>query len=417
MNKYMFLFLAGYIFIQVIEYGLQLLNIRHMKKYGADIPFGFEGYVDALLLQKTRAYTLEHNSLSLVESVFGNVVLIFFIFGGVLTIYDSWISSLNLSFVLKGTLFFLILSWASSFLAIPFGLFSTFKIENKYGFNAMTPKLWLSDFMKSLLISTVLLSAVLLVSFSIIKWSPHFWWLFVWGFFFIFSIFMMYIAPYVIEPLFNKFTPLAGDSLEERIRTLMGKVGITVSRVFTMDASKRSRHTNAYFTGIGKVKRIVLYDTLVNLMDADEVLAVLAHETGHWKKKHILKRIVVFELISFIGVFLAYRILRTDALAEMFMVPDATLFSQIVILGFIFSILSFPFGPLSNYFSRRHEKEADRFATDLTSNPESLATSLIKLSKDNLSNLHPHPLYAAVHYSHPPVVERVRKLKEKDRQI
>ena len=192
----------------------------------------------------------------------------------------------------------------------------------------------------------------------------------------------------------------------------MEKAGIKVSMVFKIDASKRSHHTNAYFTGIGKVKRIVLFDTLLNKMTQSEVLAVLGHEVGHWKKKHILKRIVFIELMAFIGSYISFRVLKADFLADIFGIQDVTFFAKLVILGFLFSIISFPFIPLSSYFSRKHEYEADRFAAALTSDPESMATSLIKLSKDNLSNLHPHPLYAKFYYSHPPVVERVNKLRE-----
>jgi STE24 endopeptidase len=276
----------------------------------------------------------------------------------------------------------------------------------------MTVKLWLADLIKSTLISTILMSLILSVSFWIIQASPDYWWLFVWGFFFIFSLFVMFISPYVIEPLFNKFTPLEGDGLEEKIRAMMEKAGIKVSRVFKIDASKRSHHTNAYFTGIGKVKRIVLFDTLINKMTEPEVLAVLAHEVGHWKKKHILKRIIVIEAMSFIGACAAFRLLKTDFVAELFQIREATIFSKLILIGFLFSIISFPFIPLSSYFSRKHEYEADIFASVLTSDSESLATSLIKLSKDNLSNLHPHQLYAKFYYSHPPVVERVAKLRE-----
>jgi STE24 endopeptidase len=222
----------------------------------------------------------------------------------------------------------------------------------------------------------------------------------------------MYISPYVIEPLFNKFTPLEGEGLAEKISGMMGKTGIRVSRVFRIDASKRSRHTNAYFTGIGKVKRIVLYDTLLSMMDEGEVLAVLAHEAGHWKKKHVLKMIALFETLSLIGAYAAFRILQSDALADIFHIQGEAFFAKLIILGFIAGIVFFPFTPLFSALSRRHEREADRFAVELAPQPEAMATSLIKLSKDNLSNLHPHPLYAMVYYSHPPVVERVKRIRE-----
>jgi STE24 endopeptidase len=222
---------------------------------------------------------------------------------------------------------------------------------------------------------------------------------------------MMYISPYVIEPLFNKFTPIEEPDLEDRIKDLMQKADIRVSRVFKMDASKRSKHTNAYFSGIGKVKRIILYDTLLAKMNYDEILAVLAHEAGHWKKKHILKMIIVAEIVSFVGIYVSFRILQTDFLADLFQIKEATFFAKVVLLGFIGGILSFPFTPLGSYVSRRFERQADRYAHDLTENREAMASALIKLSRDNLSNLHPHPIYAAFYYSHPPVVQRVRDIR------
>jgi STE24 endopeptidase len=407
----MLIVLLVYLLILGFEYWLKYINLRHMKTYGMAVPDGFEGYIDEAVLKKTNAYTLEHTQLSLIESLFGNVLLLVFIFGGLLNTYNSWVLSLKLPFILSGLVFFLLLGYASSLLALPFGICRTFRIENKYGFNTLTVKLWTADMLKSTLISTILTSLILSVSFWIIQTSSEYWWFFVWGFFFVFSMLIMFISPYVIEPLFNKFTPVEGDALEEKIRSMMEKAGIKVSRVFKIDASKRSHHTNAYFTGIGRVKRIVLFDTLLNKMTQSEVLAVLAHEAGHWKKKHILKRIIFVECMSFVIAYISFRVLKADFLASVFGIQEATFFAKLGILGFLFSIMSFPFIPLSSYFSRRHEYEADRFATALTSDPESLATSLVKLSKDNLSNLHPHPLYAIFYYSHPPAVERVSKIR------
>ncbi|MGD1076602.1 MAG: M48 family metallopeptidase, partial [Thermodesulfovibrionales bacterium] len=185
------------------------------------------------------------------------------------------------------------------------------------------------------------------------------------------------------------------------------------SRVFQVDASKRSRHSNAYFTGIGKVKRIVLFDTLLHELGSDEILSVLAHEAGHWKKRHVLKRIVLIEALSFVGLYISFRIIRTVSLCSYFHIQSDTIYAKLLLLGFIWGIVSFPLTPLMSYLSRRHEKDADSFAAELTGNPEAMATSLIKLSKDNLSNLHPHPLYASFYYSHPPVVKRVKEIRGK----
>jgi STE24 endopeptidase len=382
-----------------------------MKRCGLSIPPEFEGMIDEPLLKKVQEYETEKTRYSFVSSIFSNIVTIVFIFGGLLNVYNSWVSSLNRPFVLSGILFVLLLSYATSVISIPFSLFVTFKIENKFGFNVMTPKLWLTDFLKSIALSTVLTGIVLSIGLWLIQSSPDFWWIWVWGFFLIFSLFMMYISPYVIEPLFNKFTPIEEPDLEDRIKNLMQKADIRVSRVFKMDASKRSKHTNAYFSGIGKVKRIILYDTLLEKMNHDEILAVLAHEAGHWKNKHILKMIIVAEVVSFAGIYISFRILQADFLADLFQIQKATFYAKLVLLSFIGGILSFPFTPLGSYVSRRFEKQADKYAYELTENRESMASALIKLSRDNLSNLHPHPLYAAFYYSHPPVIERIRNIK------
>ncbi len=411
MQKYQFIILICYLLVEGFEYWLRFINLRYMKRYGTEVPAGFEGYIDESVLKKTQAYTLDTSRLSLAESVFSSAVMIIFLFGGLLNAYNNWIGSFKLSFVPQGAVFFLILSFVNTGLSIPFSLCRTFRIENRYGFNTMTPALWLTDLVKSFFLSALILGIALFAGLYIVRQSPGYWWLLVWGFFFILSIFLMYISPYVIEPLFNKFAPLEGGELETKIRDMMKRVGIRVSRVFKIDASKRSRHTNAYFTGIGRTKRIVLFDTLIEMMEQNEILAVLAHEAGHWKKKHVLKRIVAFECLSLIGAYVAFRILRTDILSNIFHIQGETFFAKLIILGFIFGIVSFPFTPVSSYISRRHEDEADRFASELSGHPESLATSLIKLSKDNLSNLHPHPLYAKFYFSHPPIVERIRRLR------
>jgi STE24 endopeptidase len=389
---------------------LKFLNLDHLKKYGTVIPPEFEGYVDKEILKKVMDYTVERTGFGFIGSVFNNIVVVIFIFGGLLDIYNSWVSSLGWHFVLSGVLFFLNLSYASMFLSIPFSLYSTFKIENKYGFNTMTSKLWLTDFLKSILLSTVITGILVSVGLWLIQSSPNYWWIWVWGFFLIVSLFMMYISPYVIEPLFNKFTPIEEKGLEDKIKDLMQKVNIKVGRVFKMDASKRSQHTNAYFTGIGKVKRIVLYDTLLDKMNYDEILSVLAHEAGHWKKKHVLKMIVATEMLSFIGIYISFMVLQTDFLTDIFQIKHGTFFAKIVLLGFIGGIISFALVPAGNFISRKFEREADMFAYQVTENKEAIISTFIKLSKDNLSNLHPHPLYAAFYYSHPPVVERIKEI-------
>lgn len=382
-----------------------------MRKVGATVPPEFGGKIDESLLKKTIDYETEKTRFSFISSIFSNIVTLLFFFGGLLNIYNSWIASLNLSFIISGWLFFLLLAYGTEFLSIPFSLYHTFKIENKYGFNTMTPRLWISDFIKALLISTIMMSLVTFAGFRLIQWSPYYWWFWVWGFLFIFSIFIMYISPYVIEPLFNKFTPIEDESLKERIMELTAKAGIHTSRILRIDASKRSKHTNAYFTGIGRTRRIILYDTLLESMNHDETLAVLAHEIGHWKKKHMLKMILVFEIFSFIALYFSFKVIQSDALLTLFHVRTNTLFAKFIIFGFLADILSLLFTPCVSYFMRMHERQADRVAYEIMKDSESMVSALVKLSTENLSNLYPHPLYVALYYSHPPILERIRYLK------
>ena len=411
MHIYLIIVVIAYLIITGFGYWLDFLNLSHLKRYGSVIPPEFEGQIDQALLSKTRDYNVEQTRFGFISSVFNNIVSLLFIFV-LLNIYNSWIISLNYSFIMSGLIFFLLISYAETAISMPFSLYSTFKIENRYGFNTMTWRLWITDTIKSLLISTILMGLLISIGLLLIHKNPDLWWLWVWSFFLFFGIFMMYISPYVIEPLFHKFTPIEDEELESGIRSLMEKVGIKVSRVFRMDASKRTKHTNAYFTGIGKVKRIILYDTLIEKMDRAEVISVLAHEAGHWKKKHILKHIVATEVIALITIYISFKLIQGNFLTDLFNINESSFFAKLVVLGFIGSVVSFPFGPVFHYFSRRHEKEADRYSYELTGNADSMISALVKLSKDNLSNLHPHPLYALFHYSHPPVLKRIRSIRE-----
>jgi STE24 endopeptidase len=403
-------FLA-YLAVVGVGYTLKYLNLSHLREHGRTVPPEFEGVVDPAMLGKIADYTVENSRFGLLESVVDNLVLLAFLFLGLLGAYDQWVSSFSGSFLANGVLFVLILMLVQTVMGIPFSLYRNFRIENKYGFNTMTLKLWVTDLMKGLAIGAVVSSVVVLAALWLVQASPGWWWLWVWLFFLAFGVFMMYISPYVIEPLFFKFEPVSVEGLEARIRALMEKAGLKVSRLFQVDASRRSRHSNAYFTGIGKVKRIVLFDTLLQQMNQDEVLAVLAHEVGHWKKKHVLKRIVLTETMALIGIVAGFRLLQGDWLSDVLHLENASFFAKVVVLGFLYSIVTFPLTPLFSFLSRRDERESDQFARELTGDPGAMASALVKLSKENLSNLHPHPLYAAFYYTHPPVVERIRELK------
>lgn len=404
--------LICYLLVAAAGYFLRFLNLQHLKKHGSEIPPGFEEAIDAGTLAKTSAYTVEQSRLGLVESIFDNILLLFFLFGGLITVYDGFIASLSSSFIWNGVLFFLILTLIQTVLDLPFSLYGTFRLEKRFGFNTTTPQVWVSDLFKSMALSTVILVMLTSGALALVRWSPQLWWLWVWAFFAAVSIFFMYVSPYIIEPLFHKFEPVKDAELEGDIRDLMEKAGLHVSRVMQMDASRRSRHSNAYFTGIGRVKRIVLYDTLLEQMDRHEILAILAHEVGHWKKGHVWKRLVITEISALAALYLSYLLLEWGGLPSVLGLTQLSFAGQLVVLGFISSVIMFPFTAVSSWFSRRHEWEADQFSRELTGNPAALATALVKLNRENLGNLHPHPVYAKFYYSHPPVVERVARLRQ-----
>ncbi|MBI5042581.1 MAG: M48 family metallopeptidase [Nitrospirae bacterium] len=379
MGKYFVIIL--YLLVLLFSYWLKYLNLSHLKRFGSSIPPEFEGQIDQALLNRARDYTVGNIKFGFFSSIFNNAVILIFLFGGILDAYNSWIIALNLPFIPAGLIFFMLLIYADTILEIPFSLYHTFIIEKKYGFSTMTIKLWITDFAKSIFISTFLSVLIISIGLLLVQQSPRLWWFWVWCFFLIYSIFIIYISPYVIEPLFNKFTPIDNKALEDSINNLMQKVGIKV-----------------------------LYDTLIDKMNSNETLSVLAHEVGHWKKKHILKYIIVTEVIALIASYIAFRILQGELLINLFNIKESSFFAKAILLGFLGSIAAFPFTPLFNYFSRKYEIEADRFACELTGEKEGMISALVKLSKDNLSNLHPHPLYAAFYYSHPPVLKRVRHI-------
>jgi len=262
-------------------YWLRYINLEYLKQHGTVVPAGFEGAIDEKKLRTSTAYTFDSSRLGLWESLFDNLLLIVFLFGGLLTVYDHFIGGLVSHLIANGICFFIILVWLQTLLDIPFTLFSTFRIEARYGFNTTTFRLWCMDFIKSQAIGTLLLIILVGAAFWLIQWSPEHWWIWVWAFMAVFSLFMMFLSPYVIEPLFNKFEPVTEEGLVDDIRAMMEKAGLKVGRVMQMDASRRSKHSNAYFTGIGKVKRIVLYDTLISHRDMDQLpVAELAGASG-----------------------------------------------------------------------------------------------------------------------------------------
>jgi STE24 endopeptidase len=405
-----------YLLVLAFRLWLRRLNLRHLQQHGHEVPAGFDEAIDKDLLVRTSDYTLANSRAGLIESLFGSLLLVVFLFGGLLDWYDSQVSGLTASFVGQGVFFVLGLMLVQTILDIPFSLYRTFVLEERFQFNTSTPWLWFTDMLKSLMIGGFLMSLITAGALALVQASPDNWWLWVWGFLALITLLLMYLSPVLIEPLFFKFQPLQKEELAERVKSVMGQAGLQIDRVQQVDASRRSKHSNAYFTGIGRVKRIVLFDTLLEQMTDDEIIGVLAHEAGHWKLGHIWKRLLTMELAALVICWLAWQLLAWDGLAGLFGLSQVSFVGQVVLLGFLASLASFSLTPISSALSRRHEWQADRFAFDLTGESAPLTRALIKLCKENLSNLHPHPLYAWFYYSHPPVTARVFRLSKMERK-
>jgi STE24 endopeptidase len=402
--------LVGFVAVAAASLLLKWINLRHQEREGNVVPPELADVVDAERLRRIADYTRDRARFGIVTAVVRDIAMGIFLFGGLLGFYDGFIAGISTSKVLSGTLFFVGLSLASAVLGIPFALYASFRIEARHGFNRMSPALFWSDWAKGTALSLAFVAALAAAAFWIVGSMPGAWWLFVWALVVVVSLLLTYVSPYVIEPLFFKMKPLHVEGLEAEVRALAEKAGVHLSRVLEVDASRRSSHSNAYFTGIGHVKRVVLFDTLFGQMKHGEILAILAHELGHWRKHHVLLRTVFSFAVAFVALYLAFLLVPAVWLPSLVGLESASLPARLVILGTLASVVTFPFTPLSSYWSRRHEWQADEFAVELHRRPTDLANALKKLASENLSNLHPHPLYAAFYYSHPPMPERIRRL-------
>jgi STE24 endopeptidase len=404
------LLLCAFVSVSAISLFLKWLNLRHHAREGNTVPPELAGVVDAERLRKIAEYTRDRSRFAMVTELVRDVGLGVFLFGGILGAYDAFVTGLGGSALVQGVVFFVGLALGSAVLSIPFSLYSSFRIEARHGFNRMSLPLFFGDWVKGTVLSAVLVALLSAGAFWLVGYAPERWWLYVWMLFVGVSLLLTFLTPYVIEPLFFHMKPLHVPGLEGEVRALAERAGVHVSRVLEVDASRRSSHSNAYFTGIGSVKRVVLFDTLFGHMSHGEILAILAHELGHWRKHHVLMRTLWSFAVALGALYLAFRLAPSTGIPALVGLSDASFPARLVILGIVASVVMFPLTPLSSYWSRRHEWQADAFATELQRRPEDLAGALKKLASENLSNLHPHPFYAAFYYSHPPMAERIRRL-------
>jgi STE24 endopeptidase len=405
-------FLIAFVFRGIVKWILSRLNIDHLNRHGGEIPEVFAGEVDEATLVRMRDYTVTGSRFSNIEDIGEDLILLLLLLAGVFVWMEVWVRSWGFPLIISAIMFWGILFLGSTLLKMPFDLYRTFVIEKKYGFSTTTVGLWFSDLVKSTLISLILLVIFLSILLAVMSWEPWTWWLWVWVVFSLFQWLLLWIYPILIAPLFNNYVPIQDETLKDRIFALMAKGGIKTKGVSQVDAGKRSRHTNAYFTGLGRTKRIVLYDTLLAAHDHEEILSILAHEIGHWKKRHVLKQIISLELFSLLILFGIFLLIEWSLLYRTFGFADAVPYAGIFLVFILLEPFLFFLTPILSIRSRKYEGEADRFACEIVGTGKYLARAMKKLAKDNLANLHPHPLYAWFYYSHPPLVQRIADLQK-----
>jgi len=409
---FFWIFVAAFILHELVDYTLTYLNISNIKKHAGEIPDFFKGKINAEEYQKSVHYTLDKSKFGIVTSLIKIPLIWFVIWFGALSHVDTFLNHhLNSSTLTYSVVYCLIVALALLLVQIPISLYSNFVLEEKYGFNKMTYKTYVVDLIKTIVISSALGVPLLYLVFWLYNQAGTFWWL--WAFFalFGFELFIAAIYPILLAPIFNKFTPLADGELKESIYNIAKKIKFKMSGIYTIDGSKRSSHSNAYFAGMGKMRRIVLFDTLMKTMNTSEITAVLAHEMGHNIKKHVQKFLILSFITTLISFWVLSLLMNWEPLFTTFGAGIPSPHKALIIFALFSGYFTFWMTPFTNLLSRKHEFEADRFSVETTNDANSMKSALLKLSRENLSNLTPHPLYSFYHYSHPTTVERIKAVE------
>jgi len=407
-NGYFIIALLGLLVVEAINWTARLLNLRALQP---EVPGEFADVYDAAAYRRSQEYTRVNTRFHFVESMFDLAVLLAFWLTGGFGWLDGLIRGWQLHPIWSGLIFFVILAAAKGVLGLPFNIYAQFVIEERFGFNRTSAATFILDLLKGLAIGAVIGLPLMAGFLALFTYAGRFAWIYAWAAVVAFSFLMQIIAPAVIMPLFNKFTPLGDGELKEAIMAYAKRVDFPLTGVFSIDASRRSSKGNAFFTGFGKRKRIALFDTLIERSPVDELVAVLAHEVGHYKKRHVLIGTMASALETglFLGLFSVF--LHQQGLFTAFGVDIAGIWTGVVFVSVLMQPVELVLSIGGAALSRRHERQADRFALATTGRGDLLAAGLKRLSKDNLSNLTPHPFYVFLEYSHPPTLQRVRALE------
>lgn len=388
---------------------LALRQIKHVQQHRQQTPQAFAEKISLEEHQKAADYTVAKEKLGNIELIFGTMLLLVWTLGGGLEFIDQYVRSFQLSTLYAGVFFILLIGFISSIIDTPLSLYNTFVLEEKFGFNRTTIKIWLIDLVKQTILGLVIGVPLIMVILWLMNSAGEYWWLYAWAVWMGFSFLMLWAYPAFIAPLFNKFTQLENESLKQRIEQLMTRCGFVSKGILVMDGSKRSSHGNAYFTGLGNNKKIVFFDNLLDSLDDEEVEAVLAHELGHFKKKHIVKRLISTTIISLIGFAVLGYLMQQDWFYRGLGMSTASIYAALVLFSIASPVFTFFLSPISAKISRKHEFEADDFAAE-QADAQKLADALVKLYKDNANTLTPDPIHSAYYDSHPPAPVRIEHL-------
>jgi len=405
------------LFFLLLDYVLNLAaDILNLKSLDQPLPDEFKDVIDERTYEKSKDYTRTRTRFGIVTGSFDLVVLLVFWFAGGFNWLDQVVQTFGYGVVGTGLFYIGALILFKIILSLPFSIYSTFVIEEQFGFNKTTPKLFVTDRLKSLMLTALLGGPLLAGVIAFFEFGGPWAWVWAWLIVTAFTLVIQFIAPTWIMPLFNKFEPLEDGELRQKIRDYAAEVRFPLRGVYVMDGSKRSTKSNAFFTGFGKNKRIALFDTLIEKHTPEELVAVLAHEIGHFKKKHIPKNMAVSIIHTGIMFALLSLFLQVPGLFEAFYMEQMSVYAGLVFFGLLYAPVEMLLSAGMQLLSRKYEFEADSFAAETLEDPEAMVDVLKKLSKDNLSNITPHPFYVFLNYSHPPVLERIKSIRNNNKK-
>lgn len=396
----------------ISEYLLNLLSdTLNISRLSAELPKEMQGIYDAEAYAKSQDYARHSTKFGIITSSLMLALTLTFWFSGGFNHLDQWVRTWEFNALMSGLLYIGILNCLLALLSLPFSIYRTFVIEEQFGFNTTTPRLFLVDLLKGAVLSVVLGGPLLAALLSFFEFAGPAAWLYAWILITVFILLIQLIAPTWIMPLFNTFKSLEAGELKDKIMALAKTLDFPLQNVFVIDGSKRSSKSNAFFTGFGKNKRIALYDTLIETQTTQELVAILAHEIGHYKKKHVQQGLVLSILHTGVVLKLLSIFLSQQGLYDAFYIAEPAIYTGLLFFGMLYSPIEFILSLFLNGLSRKNEYEADRFAVNTVDQVETMVTALKKLAAHNLSNLTPHPVHIFLNASHPPLLERIRAIR------